>query len=382
MIRMTISGIWTAAIIVIVLSMLLFVITRGKNTYAVINPVIIIACTLMIVLRMSLPVEWKFARGIFIPELVPKIDTMLRTSLFKIGGRNVLIWNLLLCLWVAGAVIRIFSLAWEYRSARKILNYAEPLDLKYMQTVRMAEKDMGVSEGILYKRSGNYDVPFIFGILRPIVMLPEACMDLEEKELYMMVRHELSHYRKKDCLVKMILELFAGIFWWLPFVKRLMGKLDEAIEIRADKNAVKTMSEEEKTEYLMTLYHMADRSVPKKGILNANTFISGQINMLERRFKAIANPGKWRFTNIGFIFIACIFILSYGFVIVPKYDSDDGSLSCEKSCAVYKQSDGRYQVYMDGKYLGITDDIEFLKSPDFDNVEKILVEEVSFRAKK
>lgn len=49
---------------------------------------------------------------------------------------------------------------------------------------------------------------------------------------------------------------------------------------------------------------------------------------------------------------------------------------------VYKQKDETYKVYMDGEYLGVVADIEFLESPDFDNVEKIFVDEVAYRAKK
>lgn len=382
MMRMTISGIWTAVVLVILLSMLLFLITRRKNIYSVINPVIMIACILMIVLRMSFPFEWEFAKGIFIPKVVPQMDAMLRRSLIKTGGRDILIWELLLGIWGAGAVLRVFLLVWEYISVCKILKQEKPVGLKYMQTVKRAEMNMGVSGGIIYKCSADYDIPFIFGVLRPVIMLPDACLNSDENELYMMVCHELSHYRKKDCLAKMLLELFAGIFWWLPFMKRLIEKLDEAIEIRADQNAVRRMSEEEKTEYLLTLYHMAGRSGGRKGILNANTFISGQISLLERRFRAVAAAGQYRLTNIGLLLIACIFVISYGFVIVPKYDSNDGSLSCEKSCVVYKQKDETYKVYMDGEYLGVVADIEFLESPDFDNVEKIFVDEVAYRAKK
>lgn len=371
--RFTISGFWTAIIIAAIMTVLLYIITKSQMIYRTINPNIIIVFAFLVIIRVLFPLEIDSAKGIFVLKIVPQIDTAVRYPVFDIFENTVRVWMILAVVWAIGAAVQIYIMIQQYTSMKKLMFFCRPLSEEKMFVVRLAEKEMGVRGKIEYLMGAKYTSPFIFGVFKSIVVLPDCIEYLPDEQVCMMIYHEMSHHIRRDCATKIILKVIACIFWWLPCMKPLMEKLDEAIEIRADWNTIKKMSEKQKTEYLKVLYSMANAGKNSK-VQYANMFISGQVDTIEKRFSFISNHKKWCLTNV-FMFIGLVvFLLSYVFIIEPKHLPSEGGINCNNTCTVYLQENGEYKVYFDETYLGNLKSLEFLNNPNFKNVTVNIME--------
>jgi len=71
-------------------------------------------------------------------------------------------------------------------------------------------------------------VPGVFGILKPVLLLPEGITDrLTREQLHSVLTHELCHVRRRDNLWSMVHLLVESLFWFHPLVWWLETKLVE-----------------------------------------------------------------------------------------------------------------------------------------------------------
>src|SRR6202023_1283023 len=115
--------------------------------------------------------------------------------------------------WACGVAVVLFFWWREWRPIRTALRAAVPLRLG----TAIAG---GCSSGIVE--------PGIFGIGRPVLLLPEGITDrLTPAQLQAILSHELCHVRRRDNLGAAIHMLVESIFWFHPLVWGIGGRLVE-----------------------------------------------------------------------------------------------------------------------------------------------------------
>ena len=77
--------------------------------------------------------------------------------------------------------------------------------------------------------SANTDSPLLVGVFSTTVYIP--CRKIPEERLKMVFLHELTHYMRKDLLVKWISVFINAVHWFNPLVYLLCANLSEACEV-------------------------------------------------------------------------------------------------------------------------------------------------------
>ena len=123
---------------------------------------------------------------------------------------------ILLVLWLTGVVIGIgFWLRW-WRSIETARHASRPLSLNLPISV------MSVP--------GRLE-PGVFGILKPVLLLPDGIADrLNPKQLEAVIAHELCHVRRRDNLTAAIHMVVETVFWFHPLVWWIRTRLVEERE--------------------------------------------------------------------------------------------------------------------------------------------------------
>ncbi len=366
------AGFCTTVTAVILFSTVLYFLTGNYKIYGHINPDIIIFAVGLIVLRCLLPVEISGATAVYVPDFLTCLSRFLSYPVFKIGYANgyinISLLFILVQIWICIACINLGKLIWEYRKIRKRLYFLTEADGKLLKIAEEIEAELGIKGKVIYKVSKDAGSPFIFGLFRGIVVLPLYCVDFRENELRIILRHELNHYKKRDGMTKTGLNIFYLFFWWLPFKSGLVNRLDEAIEMRTDKEVIQSLSEEEKTQYLKVLYSVSENMM-KNGKNETSKLFSGYAGVLEARFRLIIGSSRRRRNNLAAVILCfCLFCVSYFWTIQPLYKPYFSSLSEKENCTVVIQKDGTYKIYLDNEYQGIAEDIEFLQNSEFKNI--------------
>jgi len=127
-------------------------------------------------------------------------------------------------IWAIGLAAAICSWWRRWRGLRLALRTASPVDLPI---------------GIKALASPAFPEPGVFGVLRPILLLPAGVADrLTPPQLETIVAHEMCHVRRRDNLAAAIHMGVEALFWFHPLVWWLGARLMEERERACDEEVL------------------------------------------------------------------------------------------------------------------------------------------------
>ena len=133
--------------------------------------------------------------------------------------------------------------------------------------------------------------PYSGGVLRPYVVMPERSMaEVNDREYFIMLCHELMHIRKWHILWLTMYDL-ACIWWWLdPFIYLFREIYRDDMEMVCDENCISSMKFDVK-EYAGTIFNMLVSMQRQNHTIQGINFISDR-NSQRRRVEAIAGYSR------------------------------------------------------------------------------------------
>ncbi|MCI9483834.1 MAG: M56 family metallopeptidase [Clostridiaceae bacterium] len=242
------AGLWCS--LFILLTYLLCRAGAGKRKLTSTSiPIVLYALSM---LWFVLPVD--FPNAFVLPDsrVYPKLYTWLTEELFTVGTYPISAAALLIVVWIVGACVGLFRYGYEYyRVFCNNLLFTEPageaVQAVYRKILREEKRPLSIS----VRTGPQVGSPHGLGVFRKVIMLPD--MAYSERELYYILKHEYTHFRNHDTLLKQITVLFSKVFWWNPLVLLLMRDLEQSVEIRCDLAVTKHMDKGEKYAYMETL---------------------------------------------------------------------------------------------------------------------------------
>lgn len=74
----------------------------------------------------------------------------------------------------------------------------------------------GVEDGVPVRVSGEVTIPFTWGLLRPVIVLPEAAATWPGERRRLVLQHERVHVRRRDWLAQTISQMACAVYWFHP----------------------------------------------------------------------------------------------------------------------------------------------------------------------
>ena len=115
---------------------------------------------------------------------------------------------------------------------------------EYRVFVTETARQMGIRRKVGVWLSSLVDVPVMLGFVKPVILLPVAlCNNLTTAQVEAILVHELAHIRRNDFLLNLLVTLLEGLFFFNPFVRRLIADLrkerehccdDQVLQFRYD----------------------------------------------------------------------------------------------------------------------------------------------------
>jgi len=135
----------------------------------------------------------------------------------------------LIFVWAIGFVTLVCRWTLRWRRVCASMRKASPLDLPI---------------GLPVKSSPAFGEPGVFGVFRPVLLLPDKIMDcLTAREMESIVAHELCHVRRRDNLATVIHMAVEAVFWFHPLVWWLGARLIQEREQACDEEVLRNGAE-------------------------------------------------------------------------------------------------------------------------------------------
>ena len=221
--------------------------------------------------------------------------------------------DLLWSLWVLG--MTLFA-AWHLLSyfhfRRRIFRWSRPVeeDSPLALALRKAAREMGILEKVLLLWNDQLQSPLMLGFFRPVLVLPRR--DYGREELDFILRHELTHYRRRDIWYKSLLLAANTLHWFNPVVWLMVRSADQDLEISCDAAVVAGRDQETRRRYSQVILANIRRE-PMVGSPLSTHFYGGK-KMMKERFINILNNKKRRRGGLVFIAVLLCVLLVGGLV--------------------------------------------------------------------
>jgi len=351
---MVISFSLIMAVLLFNLAMLAISLLRKKTGYiAKYSTAALVFLAILGAFRIILPFSFPFTFIIRSYEAIPWLISILHTNIL-LGPIQVELLTLIAIVWAVGAVVVLV------RASSGLIRHSKSRKMYIHSSHRNA---MAVASKLGLRRiniivSPNVQVPFVIGILRATVYLPDLA--LSNDELEMILLHEYQHFKSKDVLIKGFYLMLALLFWWNPIVHTFQRDLDCLLELRCDAAMTRRMNKSEKLTYLFTLADIREYIESGERVFpnTISTLLQAdQTGFLEQRIRLI-QYGKAdiirQFASIAIVVL--LFTSSYLIIIQPafnppQYEVEDATGIYAESSFIYKTCDGRFKFFAEGQFV-------------------------------
>ncbi len=152
-------------------------------------------------------------------------------------------WALCAC-WGLGAGILAFRWFAAQLRVRRSLAHCGTAPESCLLGLNRTRARLGCRQPIGLRLSSEADVPFVAGLLRPVVVLPARMADPDNaKELPAIYAHELAHHKSRDLLWMGLLQWAGILLWFHPLVWRISRAHAAACEEAADATAARLVGD-------------------------------------------------------------------------------------------------------------------------------------------
>lgn len=157
-------------------------------------------------------------------------------------GRPWPLKTILFTIWLSGAVVFLGFVMLRNHQVNRLLRLARPVEEGPLRVLleRLA-MGLGKSSTPDLLLSETTPSPFLFGLLRPRVVLPATLPEkLVPEELENVLLHELIHWTRRDLLVGWLQVLVQALFWFHPLVWLAGAQLNHERECACDEAVLST----------------------------------------------------------------------------------------------------------------------------------------------
>jgi beta-lactamase regulating signal transducer with metallopeptidase domain/thiol-disulfide isomerase/thioredoxin len=130
--------------------------------------------------------------------------------------------SVFLVIWGIGMAALIIRLAIGYVRLAILLKDSRPASKTILAEIQRIASILGCRGDVDIHSSRHFNVPFLYGLLRPVVILPERmCENSRHTQLMGILAHELAHTRSFDLLWNAVMQAISIVLWFHPLAWRL-----------------------------------------------------------------------------------------------------------------------------------------------------------------
>jgi carboxyl-terminal processing protease len=200
------------------------------------------------------------------------------------------IW--LLVLWAAGVAVSLAWVAAGFVSLRRLGRGCRAAGAGgAAELLRELADELGLRRRVRLVLSERRAVPMTWGLLRPVVLLPDEAGDWPAERLRLVLLHELGHVRRWDCLTQLLGHLARALYWFHPLAWLAVARLKAEQELACDDLVLRTGADAaDYAEHLLAV----TANLPEDFFAPPAALAMGRAARLRRRLATLLEPARDR----------------------------------------------------------------------------------------
>ena len=138
-------------------------------------------------------------------------------------------------IWAAGALLALAralgGVAWIAAASRRATGAGDPGWTRELAALASAE---GLSDRPIALRIAPVGTPLVWGLRRPVILLPESALQWASDQRRMVLLHELAHVGRHDALALAVAQAACVLYWFHPLAWMLAARLTREQEMACD----------------------------------------------------------------------------------------------------------------------------------------------------
>lgn len=227
------------------------------------------------------------------PELNPhnsfsnELDSGRNNTIRKTGSIFSYAW----LLWIFGIILMLVIKIVDYKNFMSYLssNNKRVTDEKLLSVMDDVMMDLKIKINIPLYENPLIISPMLAGVFHPFIVLPQK--GLKQEQMYYVLCHELTHYKRRDLWYKWLFQLTWAVHWFNPLLYFINREINTYCELSCDERVIHSMKEDERNAYGNMLLDAASLTIAYKNNVLSTTLVENKHNLKER-LKNIMNHKK------------------------------------------------------------------------------------------
>jgi|GEM_PF-6797605 len=153
----------------------------------------------------------------------------------KRGTSAPLLWQIANWGWALGTVICLFRLGFGLRRLHQLSRESKALNAEpWLELVQRLAKRLHIERPVRLTARSAATVPSTWGVVYPVIELPETADKWSKDQREFILLHELIHIVRWDALMDIAVGIITSIFWFDPLVWLAAGRYRSEREIACD----------------------------------------------------------------------------------------------------------------------------------------------------
>ena len=183
------------------------------------------------------------------------------------------------------------------------------------------KKKLNINRNITIIFQEYINEPSIFGVFNVRILLNKSIEDLSDKQIEYIIIHELSHYKRKDNILIILISILKYVYFFNPIIFLMLKQWIKDIELSTDEIALKEYDNEEKKEYLKLLVKLTDGR--RYRFMSKSLCMSDDKRNLKTRIEMVKQFDRFKqekvYVSIISITIIVLILLVFGTSKITSY---------------------------------------------------------------
>jgi len=175
-------------------------------------------------------------------------------------------YNIIFTVWLVGFLFNIGSILYkQYSFNKSIKRLSEPVPKAVTEKAKKIAAELGTGANFKVVTVSEIPSPMLIGFWKSLLILPEK--RYAEKELYLILKHELVHLKHHDLFIKAFMLFCGALHWFNPFMKPFIRSAEGEGELYCDETVMDGEDESLKKLYCQSILNAASAEEKRKDAL-------------------------------------------------------------------------------------------------------------------